>query len=189
MTENLKKNAVFLDRDGTIIDDVGYIKDPSLVRFLPGALEALTRLQDAGFALVVVSNQSGIARGIISLDELHAVRERFCELLKNNHIVLTDYLFCPHHPSGAVEEFRKVCPCRKPAPGMLIDAAARHGIDLKSSWMIGDKNDDVRAGLAAGTRTVRLADPRKRRPTDVSPNFYAENLLQAVKIVTGTYPV
>jgi D,D-heptose 1,7-bisphosphate phosphatase len=189
MAENLKKNAVFLDRDGTIIDDVGYIKDPSLICFLPGALEALTMLQDAGFALVVVSNQSGIARGIISLEELQAVRQRFCELLKNNNIILMDYLFCPHHPSGSVEEFRKKCDCRKPAPGMLLDAADRHGIDLKNSWMIGDKNDDVRAGLAAGTRTIRLADPDKRHSNDVSPDFYAANLLQAVKIITGTYPV
>jgi D-glycero-D-manno-heptose 1,7-bisphosphate phosphatase len=183
----MKHPAVFLDRDGTIIDDVGYIKDPDLINFLPGALDALTLFRDAGFLLVVVTNQSGIARGIFTLDELLAVRDRFCDLLKKRGIALVDYRFCPHHPNGSVDKFRQTCTCRKPAPGMLLAAAEKNNIDLKKSWMIGDKPDDIRAGLAAGTRTIQLI-PANSSPLDnPQPDFYAENLLKAAKIITGQF--
>ncbi|NLE29483.1 MAG: HAD family hydrolase [Phycisphaerae bacterium] len=184
-----KNPAVFLDRDGTIIHDAGYIKTPDLVRFLPLAPEALVLLQNAGYRLIVVSNQSGIARGLISLDQLCAVQNRFFELLQNHNITLTDYLFCPHHPNGAIAEFQKTCTCRKPAPGMLLAAAKKYNIDLANSWMIGDKSDDVRAGQAAGTQTIRLISPLSSplathlSVEDSRPDFYAENLFEAAKII------
>ncbi len=174
------RHAVFLDRDGTIIEDVGYCRDAKDVRLMPGSAEGLRLLQEAGFKLIVVSNQSGIARGIITMEQLQEVYERFIEILKLEGITLTDYLYCPHHPEGKLAEYRKDCSNRKGSPGMILTGAYRHGIFLPESWMVGDKADDVRTGLSGGVRTIRIGQDEK---SGVKPEFYADNLLTAAKII------
>ena len=146
-----RRGAVFLDRDGTLIEDVGYPRDPDRVRLLDGVPGALRRLAEAGLALVVVSNQSGIGRGLITPGEARAVDERFRSLLADQGVVLDGAKYCPHRPDEG-------CRCRKPQPGMLLEAAAELDLELTSSHMIGDKQTDVEAGRRAGcASTVRLA--------------------------------
>ena len=145
------KPAIFLDRDGTLIVDPGYPKDPELVELLPGVVEALRRFRDAGFALVVISNQAGVGRGILTLQQAQAVHERFLLLFGEQGITFDDVRYCFHAPEAG-------CACRKPAPGMILASAARHGWDLPRSYMIGDKPSDVEAGRAAGCVGLAFTD-------------------------------
>lgn len=140
--------ALFIDKDGTLIENVPYNADPNLLRFMPGAGEALARLQRAGLALVVVTNQSGLARGYFTRAEFARYQQALVQRLEAEHgVVIDGFEVCPH---GVGAEGRPACLCRKPAPGMLIRAAHRHGIDLSRSWMVGDILDDVEAGHRAG---------------------------------------
>ncbi len=136
------KRALFLDRDGTLIVDTGYPRDPALVELLPGAIDALRALQ-ASWALVIISNQSGIGRGLIAQHEADAVHARVVELFAQSGVTFAGAYYCPHAPDAA-------CRCRKPAPGLLLDAARDLALDLATSAMIGDKPSDVAAGQAAG---------------------------------------
>lgn len=153
--------AVFIEKDGTLVENVPYKADPALLHFMPAAPEALAALSAAGFALVVVTNQSGLALGRFTraaFAELQAAFElRLRELAG---VVLTDFVLCPHRagPDGV-----PVCLCRKPAPGMLTRAARVHGLDLARSWMVGDTLDDVEAGHRAGCRTVLFDSGRESR--------------------------
>jgi len=141
--------AVFLDRDGTIIEEVNYLRDPEAVRLLPGAAEGMRALQAGGFALVVVTNQSAVARGLLSRAGLHAVHLRLREELRAAGVRLEGIEFCPHHP-----DFTGACSCRKPADGMLRRAAHRFDLDLARSYLVGDSRSDLEAGRRAGCRTV-----------------------------------
>ena len=150
--------AVFLDRDDTLVAanavaPGGDLGDPSLVRLLPGAADACRRLKDAGFFLAVVTNQGGVARGRYAEDDVRRVHDRLDELLGG---VIDDFRFCPFHPKGLVPEYTREHPWRKPAPGMLLDLAGAHGLDLGASWMVGDAPRDAEAGRAAGCRTVLI---------------------------------
>jgi D-glycero-D-manno-heptose 1,7-bisphosphate phosphatase len=148
--------AVFLDKDGTLIEDVPYNVDPASMRLVPGALTALRRLHDAGFGLVVVSNQSGVARGLFPESALRAVAARLQELVAPAGVELEGVYFCPHHPEGTVRRYAVECHCRKPRPGLLQRAARDLGLDMRRSWLIGDILNDVEAGVRAGCRTVLL---------------------------------
>ena len=150
----MERRAVFLDKDGTLVEDVPYNADPARVRLAPGAGAALRALSDAGFALVVVSNQSGVARGYFDCTAVDRVGAHLQQLLAPAGVRLDGYYYCPHHPEGHVAPFARRCPCRKPAPGLLYGAAQELGIALERSWMVGDILDDVEAGRAAGCRTV-----------------------------------
>jgi histidinol-phosphate phosphatase family protein len=141
MTGGLRP-ALLLDRDGTLITDVGYPRDPAQVEPLPGAFEALRALQ-ATFALVIISNQSGIGRGLITQAEARAVHDRVIDVFARAGIQFAGAYYCPHAPEAG-------CPCRKPAPGLLLDAARDLGLSLARSVMLGDKASDTAAGLAAG---------------------------------------
>lgn len=145
--------AVFVDRDGTIIEDVGYPRHPAEIRLLPGAAEGLRRLSDAGFPLVLVSNQSGVGRGLLSSDDLRRTHARLLELLGDHGIELAGAYYCPHAPWEG-------CTCRKPSPGALRQASADLGVHLEGSFVVGDKASDIDAGLRAGCRTVLLRSPR-----------------------------
>jgi D,D-heptose 1,7-bisphosphate phosphatase len=138
--------AVFLDRDGTLIVDTGFPSRPEEVRILPGVPEALSALGDAGYRLVVVTNQSGIGRGLLTEEDYRRVHR---EVERRLDIRFDGVYHCPHRPEAK-------CSCRKPAPGMLLRAAEEHSIDLASSWAVGDRERDVRAGLAAGCGAVLL---------------------------------
>ncbi len=146
--------AVFLDRDGVIIAERQYLADPQGVELLPGAAEAIAALNRAGWVVVVVTNQSGVARGLFSLEAVGQQHARLCELLEGYGARLDGIYVCPHHPEGEVAAYRQVCGCRKPAPGLLQQAAAELELDLSASWMIGDKPSDLQAGAAAGCRTA-----------------------------------
>lgn len=151
--------AVFLDRDDTIIacNSVvpdGDLGDPALVALLDGARAACERLRDAGFVLVVISNQGGVARGKFGTDAVDRVNARVNELLGG---AITAFYYCPWHPRGTVREYAREHPWRKPSPGMILAAAKDHGLDLSRSWMVGDMERDVQAGLAAGCGTVLIA--------------------------------
>jgi D-glycero-D-manno-heptose 1,7-bisphosphate phosphatase len=139
--------AVFFDRDGTIVDDPGFLKDPAAVRLLPGAARAIRRLNEAGWLTVVVSNQSGIARGLYTEADYRAVERRLADLLAAEGARLDASFFCPHHP-----EFTGPCLCRKPGTKMFEEAAAHLGIDLTRSWFVGDRPSDVAPARRLGGR-------------------------------------
>jgi D-glycero-D-manno-heptose 1,7-bisphosphate phosphatase len=143
------RRGVFLDRDGTLIELVPYLHDPEEVRLVPGAADALRRLGEAGWARVVVTNQSGIARGYYDLEAVERVHTRMLERLRDEGAELEAIEICPHHP-----EYGSACDCRKPAPGMLSRAARRLGIDPARSWVIGDRWEDIAAGTAIGCRGI-----------------------------------
>jgi len=145
-TEAAGRPALFLDRDGTLITDVGYPRDPARVELLPGAIEVLVELQRR-FALVIVSNQSGIGRGLITEAEAHSVHERVIALFARGGVSFAGAYYCPHAPGAG-------CPCRKPAPGLVLDAARELGLDLARSILLGDKPSDMAAGAAAGCGLV-----------------------------------
>jgi len=145
--------AVFFDRDGTLISDTGYISCPEDVRLLPGAVDLLKYLRKSGYLLVVVSNQSGVGRGLITELQAAQVHERFISLLAQQGVLLNGIFYCPHAPEIH-------CDCRKPLPGMLLKAAEQLDIDLARSYMIGDKPSDCEAGQAAGCNTFLLGPSR-----------------------------
>ncbi|HEX6598549.1 MAG TPA: HAD family hydrolase [Gemmatimonadaceae bacterium] len=148
--------AVFLDKDGTLVENVPMNVDPSRIRLADGAAEALRRLREAGYRLAVVSNQAGVAHGRFPESALAGVESRLAELLAEHDIRLDGFFYCPHDPAGAVEQYRLACDCRKPAPGLVYRAAAALGVDVASSWMVGDILDDVEAGRRAGCRSILL---------------------------------
>jgi len=144
------KRAVFLDRDGTLVDELGFLARADDLRLLPRAAEAVRRINAAGLLAIVVTNQSGIARGLFGERELAAVHARLAAELALGAARLDDVLHCPHHPSEGVAPLRVRCDCRKPAPGLLHEAARRHGLELAGCWMIGDSLRDLECGARAG---------------------------------------
>jgi D-glycero-D-manno-heptose 1,7-bisphosphate phosphatase len=149
-----KRRAVFLDRDGTINVEKEYLSLPGDFEFIPGAPQAIKLLNDAGFCVIVVTNQSGVARGYYDEAAVCALHRHMDAELAKHGAMVDAYYFCPHHPQHGIGDYRKECGCRKPLPGMLQQAAAEFAIDLASSFIIGDKLADVEAGLKAGCRPL-----------------------------------
>lgn len=141
--------AIFLDRDGTVIEERGYLSDPEGVQLLPGAAEALRALVENGWKLIVVSNQSGVGRGLIPPDRMEEVHGRFVAMLEQRGVGVTASYICTHVPEDQ-------CECRKPSPFLLHRAAREHGLDLAASWMIGDREGDIVCGRNAGCSTIWL---------------------------------
>ncbi len=187
------RRAAFVDRDGVINELVpdslsGLPESPLRAReiaLIPGATAALRRLSATGFLLVGVSNQPAAAKGKVPLAQLEAVQERVLELLAAERVRFDDFRLCFHHPQGVVACLAGPCQCRKPAPGMLLEAACRLDIDLERSWMIGDTDTDVIAGRAAGCKTALVAYPGSahKRAGDARPDLVAATLACAVDIV------
>jgi D-glycero-D-manno-heptose 1,7-bisphosphate phosphatase len=146
--------AVFFDKDGTLLDDVPYNVDPSLMHFSPGAHDALAMLGAHGFRLFVISNQSGVALGRFGVDALAIMEAHLRQMFADCGVTLEGAYWCPHHPRGIVAEYTRRCTCRKPEPGLILRAAREHRIDLPRSWLAGDILDDIEAGTRAGCRTV-----------------------------------
>jgi histidinol-phosphate phosphatase family protein len=174
----LHRRAVFLDRDGTLIEDVGYPRDPDQVRLLPGCEAALAALQQNGFLLVLVSNQSAIGRGWVDRGDVERVHGRLVSLLAEHGVRLDAAYYCPHTPEEG-------CTCRKPAPGMLLQAARELEVDLRASFLIGDKPGDIEAGHRAGCRTILLtADPKPHPVTSrVRPDYIATNWQEVLRYI------
>lgn len=146
----MAKIAVFLDRDGVINEDTGYVSCVDDFHFIEGSIEALQLLKKKGYALVVVTNQSGIARGMFSEDDFMNLTEWMDWSLADRDVDLDGIYYCPHHPTEGNAPYKQVCDCRKPAPGMLFDAAKALDIDLANSYLVGDKPGDLKAAQAAG---------------------------------------
>jgi D,D-heptose 1,7-bisphosphate phosphatase len=175
--------AVFLDRDGTIIKDVGYLSSPDQIQFIPGSIEAIKKLKEAGYKVVVVTNQAGIARGLITEDMLQTVDKVLHKWILNGGTHLDGIYYCPHHPEHGVYPYKQACECRKPHPGLIKKAEKDLNIDLSRSFMVGDKASDVEAGKRAGTRTIFVLSGRGEDEKDKiikKPDHVAKDLYQAV---------
>jgi len=177
--------AVFFDRDGTLIEDPGYLNHPDQVSLLDGAAEVLKELKQLGYQAVVVTNQSGVARGIVSEEMLGRIHERLGELLAQKGASLDGIYYCPYHPEGVIPKYRQDSDWRKPAPGMLLAAAEEMDIDLTRSWVIGDSARDIEAGRQAGCRTILLdASPESQEQTGRDgPDHVAANLREAANMI------
>jgi D-glycero-D-manno-heptose 1,7-bisphosphate phosphatase len=184
VVEGLMKRAVFLDRDGTINIEKEYLYRPKDFEFIPGAPEAVQLLNQAGIMVVVVTNQSGVARGYYTEDDVENLHRHIARELERSEAHIDAWLYCPHHPSGR-GSYAIPCDCRKPLPGMLLEAARRYGIDLDNSTMIGDKLADIEAGKAAGCRTilVRTGYGTGEEQYVGSGTVVCDDLLSAVKFL------
>jgi len=178
--------AVFLDKDGTLIEDIPYNCDPALIRLMPDCIQGLRAISKAGFKLVVVTNQPGIALGLIRESALLEVEGRLRELLRELNVPLAGFYYCPHAPAGRTSQFARACRCRKPLPGLLHRAAAELRLDLPRSWLIGDILDDVEAGRRAGCKTIFLANGHEDQwrigPLRI-PDYTAATIDQAARII------
>jgi len=184
----MANKAVFLDRDHTLIEDPGYISDPSSVRLLPGVELALKSLTQAGYKLIVVTNQSGVARGLLTEEALEKVHAEMRRQLSEKGARLDAIYHCPYHPEGTVEGYAMDSELRKPRPGMLLQGAAEFDIDLAQSWMVGDSPRDIEAGQRAGCRTIRLrtrtsAGVGGAEDEDVQADFTVRNLVDAARVI------
>lgn len=187
--------AAFLDRDGVINELVrreSGVKesplDPGRVALIDGAAAAIRRLRSAGYLIVGVSNQPAAAKGTIAIEQLEGIQARVLELLERAGAAPDSFRLCFHHPQGVVPELARVCDCRKPAPGMLLDAAADLGLDLGASWMIGDTDADVVAGMAAGCRTILIENPDSahKRSGNLRPDATVRDLEAAAEFIAVT---
>lgn len=158
--------AAFIDRDGVINEERGYVHKVGDFSFLPGAIEGLRRLQDEGYILVIVTNQAGIARGYYSEEDFHTLTSYMLSELKNHGVHITATYYCPHHPNAGLGHYKQQCDCRKPRPGMILCATAEHNIDLSKSVLIGDKLSDIEAGRLAGVGTLVLVESGHRFETE-----------------------
>lgn len=173
------KKAIFLDKDGTLIPDIPYNVNPDLITISEEATGGLRTLQEAGYLLVVITNQSGIAKGLFGYDDLHAVKEKIECLLQEKHIALAGFYFCPHDDPGGVNAEGDSCECRKPSPGLLMEAASDLGIELEESWMIGDILNDVEAGHRAGCRAL-LIDNGNETEWEMSASRMPDAVVQSI---------
>ena len=185
------KRAVFLDRDGTVIEEVGYLNRLDRVAFFPWSVDAIRVLNEAGLLVVVVTNQAGVARGYFDeglVRDTHALIDR---RLAAGRARVDAYYYCPHHPQGVVESLRQACECRKPKPGMIHQAAHDLDIDIPGSFVVGDRWLDVEMGRAAGTQAVLVrtgyGQNEERRPDDqVTADYVADNLMDAASWILRT---
>jgi histidinol-phosphate phosphatase family protein len=178
--------AVFIDKDGTLVDDLPYNVDPGRMTLASGAGPALRLLRELGYRLFVVSNQSGVARGLFDEAALPPLFASLADMVEQAGARLDGWYWCPHHPQGVLETHALECGCRKPQPGMLLRAAREHGVDLARSWMVGDILDDVEAGRRAGCRTVLVDNGNEtewlRSPLRM-PDATAPGLLEAARAI------
>jgi D-glycero-D-manno-heptose 1,7-bisphosphate phosphatase len=186
----MSNKAIFLDRDDTLIDDPGYINNPEQVKLLDGVAEALIQLKKLGYLLIVVSNQSAVARGIVTEKVLVQIHNRLEELLAEKGASLDNIYYCPYHPDGVVQKYRKQSNLRKPNPGMLLKAADEMDINLGESWCVGNNKSDVEAGSRAGCKTILIDTPSHQEQPDqrlsqsgVIPDYKAINIKEVVNIV------
>ncbi|MCA1992210.1 MAG: HAD family hydrolase [Coleofasciculus sp. S288] len=184
----MTNRAVFLDKDGTLIEDVPYNVNPDLMRLTVGAVEGLRSLHAAGYKLIIISNQSGVARGYFPEEALLAVEERSHQLLAEMGVPLVGFYYCPHHPDGTILKYKINCSCRKPEPGLIFRAAQKHNINLAQSWFIGDILNDVEAGRRAGCKTVLINNGNETEwvlsPLRL-PHYIATDLADAAHIISN----
>lgn len=184
----MSNKAIFLDRDGTLIEDPGYLNHPEQVKLLEGVAEALIELRAMGYMLIVVTNQSAVARGIVSEKGLGEIHNRLMQLLTERGAYLDQIYYCPYHPDGVIPKYRKESDWRKPNPGMLLAASDEMDIDLSQSWKIGDSSRDIEAGLRAGCKTILVTRYSRYKstygkPAEPKPDYKSVNMKEAVNII------
>jgi len=184
--------AVFLDRDGTVTEEVGYLSDLTMLRLLPGAGTAIKKMNQAGFKVILVTNQSGVARGLFPETLVQEAHARLAEMLAQEGARLDGIFYCPHHPNAGTSHYTMVCDCRKPETGLIDRAAREFDIDLNESVMVGDKWIDVELGQKAGMKSILVGtgfapdDPGNMRPSYVhDPDFSARDLTEVVEWILG----
>jgi D-glycero-D-manno-heptose 1,7-bisphosphate phosphatase len=176
------KTAVFFDRDGTINKEAGYINSLQDLHIYPNAVEAVRLVNDAGMKVLVITNQSGVARGLIDENFLSEIHGKIRDHLARHGAVIDGFYYCPHHPTIGSEPYRQQCGCRKPEPGMLIRAAEDHGIDLGSSYVIGDHASDIQVAKRVSAKgiLVKTGHGLEHIHDDAKPDYIAEDVLDAV---------
>lgn len=189
----MKRRAVFIDRDGTISEEVGYINHPSRFRLFSYSSQAIKLLNQAGWLAVVITNQAGVARGYFTEEMIHTVHTTLRNELKRNGASIDGIYYCPHHPSTGQPPYRAECQCRKPQPGLIRRAADDLNIDLAASWMIGDRYSDMELAGNAGVRAAFVLSgygrgewEHQRTAWNHQPEIIAEDLLEAVRRIIAT---
>ncbi len=192
MDSTTKRRAVFIDRDGTISEEVGYVNHPSRFRVFPYSAEAVRLLNASGLLAVLVTNQAGVARGYFAEDMIGEVHERLLRELERQGAQLDAIYYCPHHPSVGAPPYRLDCDCRKPRPGLIRRAASELAINLEASWMVGDRYSDVVLARNAGVRSAfvlsgyGLGEWEHQRGTwEHQPDLVAEDLLDAARRIVA----
>jgi D-glycero-D-manno-heptose 1,7-bisphosphate phosphatase len=187
-----RQAAVFLDRDGTINEEVGYVNHLDRVLVYPWAPEAIRKLNRAGLPVIAVTNQSGVARGYFTEELVRQAHQKIARQLAAQNARLDAFYYCPHHPEARLEAYRVDCRCRKPATGMLEEAAERFGIDLRKAYVVGDSTRDMQLGFNAGARTILVMTgygkgnyEYQRQTWPRLPHLIAENLLEAADKILG----
>ena len=180
-----KNNAIFLDRDGVINEEVSYLSNPDDFRFIDGSIKAMKILKDLGYLLIVITNQAGIARGYFSEKVLQQIHQKMIRVLDTCDASLDDIFYCPHHPN-----FTGPCECRKPQPGMILVAAKKHDIRLDQSFMVGDTLGDIETGYNAKCKTVLVMTGYGREEVKkidkIEPDLICENLLDFAENLKST---
>jgi len=186
-----RRPAVFLDRDGTINEEVDFVRTPDQLVLIPGAGAAIRRLNRAGLLTCVISNQSGVGRGLYTEETLTLIHARLVEDLKKEEAMLDRIYYCPHHPTEGVPPYNISCACRKPNPGMLLAAEREFQVDLQRSTVVGDRSVDILAGRAVGARTVLVLTGYGRQAAEecaalgVQPDHTVGSILKAVEVILG----
>jgi len=188
----MKKNAaIFLDRDGVINEEVGYLDSLDKLKVIPCAYEAIKLINESGMKAVVISNQAGVARGLITEEFVKKTNNHLQLILRERGVYINNFYYCPHHPTEGEEPYRQICDCRKPAPGMFLEAARDLNIDLELSYMVGDRFLDMEAAKKAGVKGILVRTgygkellqddgPNKATPEN-KPDFIAEDILEAIR--------
>jgi D-glycero-D-manno-heptose 1,7-bisphosphate phosphatase len=189
----MKRNAVFIDRDGTISEEVGYVNHPSRFRVFPYAAPAIRLLNDNGWLAIIITNQAGVARGYFSEEMIHTVHDRLKRELGNGGAKLDAIYYCVHHPSVGEPPYRLDCDCRKPKPGLIRRAVEELDINSDASWMVGDRYSDIELARNAGVNSAFVLSgygqgewENQRSNWQRQPDLIAENLLEAVQSIIGT---
>jgi len=178
----LKKKAVFLDRDGVINEDKGYVHKIKDFFIYPEVFPALRKLQESGFKLIVITNQSGIAVGYYTEEDFHNITKYMLNLLEKEDIKIEKVYYCPHHPEGIIPELKMKCNCRKPESGMIKQAIKEFDIDPSNSFLIGDKETDIMAGHKEGIKSILVKTGQGMKYVkDTKADFVAKNILDAVE--------
>ncbi len=185
------KPAVFLDRDGTVNVDVGYLCHPDQITLLSRAIEGLRLLRDCALELVIITNQAGVARGLIPPEQLPVIQRAFLRLMRSNGISFAGYYSCPHHPEGILPGYRRACDCRKPAPGLVLQAARELDLDVQHSYVVGDKPSDVQLAHNTGATGILVLTGEGRKhlenyPGDCSPpHMVCDDLYEAARWIAA----
>ena len=187
------RSAVFLDRDGTLVDELGFLDDPDQVKLYPETGDAIRRLNEAGFFVALVTNQSGVARGLFDEKRLSAIHTRLQQLLVRSGARIDAIAYCPHHPEEGVPPYRRECICRKPKPGLILKLLQEHRLDPATSWVVGDSARDIEAGANAGlggrilVATGKGQSEHRALPAELRPSIeWVEDLPTAVDVILET---